>query len=295
AMVALAALGALAGLAWLSPALHRPSDQQPTTVAGVSSGSATGGLGSAPGGPGSATGGPGSDRWTPVLDDGFEELSAGRWHVFDNESWDRDDARVLAGNVAAHGGELRLRARREHAAGRAFTSGDLRSQDAFSLPDYFKVTVTAKVPIQHGLWSAPLWLRPLDGGAGEIDLVETYGGERSDPRVHQTIHTGYGVDHRASARTTRFADLPGTATGWHTYTAAKTPGRIRMWVDGVLTADFSATTVSWYDQYYERGARWQLRISLQVGGYDVPPDAGTDWRWSTSTLRVDRIRAWAWR
>ena len=228
--------------------------------------------------------------WRSVLSEGFSSLDDSRWTRYDQQSWARDDARVLARNVRTSGGQLRVGAKHEPSGGRAYTSGDLTTAGKFTLPTYFKVTVRAKVPFQRGMWAAPLWFRPSDGSAGEIDLVETYGHERSQPLVHQTIHTEYGRTHRQDAVTYPFAKLPGSATDWHTYTVEKTKGQIRMWVDGQLTSTFNRSTASWFNTYYEAGKRWSLRVCLQVGGYDGRPDATTDW--SRTTMKIDKIEAW---
>lgn len=231
-------------------------------------------------------------NWKLAMRDDFDSLDSSRWMVYDNESWDRDDARVLARNVSVGGGLLRVRAKHESVAGRRYTTGDLTTAGRFTLPNYFKVDVRAKIPLQHGMWAAPLWFRPADDSPGEIDLVETYGGERADPRVHQTIHSQYGSRHQQTSYSAKFSQLRGEALGWHTYTVAKTPGHLRMWVDGVRTADFDASTTSWYNRYYEAGKRWDMRICLQVGGWDVRPDGTTNWSADTSSMKVARIRAW---
>ena len=228
--------------------------------------------------------------WRSVMYDGFSSFEDSRWTRYDQQSWARDDARVLARNVRTSHGRLRVEAKHEWSAGRAYTSGDLTSAGKFVLPNYFKVTIRAKVPMEHGMWAAPLWFRPSDGSAGEIDLVETYGREKSQPTVHQTIHTEYGKGHRQNAVTYPFSKLDGSATDWHTYTVEKTKGQIRMWVDGRLTSTFNRSTASWFDPYYEAGKQWSLRICLQVGGSDVRPDDSTDW--SRTTMKIDKIQAW---
>ena len=84
--------------------------------------------------------------------------------------------------------------------------------------DSFRAEIRAKVPMEQGMWAAPLWFRPADGSGGEIDLVETLGSEADGPgrpRVHQTIHTDYGAGHDVSGHSYPFARLDDPAgTAW---------------------------------------------------------------------------------
>ena len=235
--------------------------------------------------------------WTRTFNSEFKTTSVDQraWEVYDEEQWARDHATVLARNTTVGNGILRLQAKREAYDGRLFTTGDLKTRDAYALPNYFRVEVRAKVPFQQGMWSAPLWLRPADGSGGEIDLVETYGQERNLPRLHQTIHSAYGPTHEQEVWSTRFSDLPnypGYATGWHTYVVEKIPGKITMWVDGKRTATFSSWNFPPYNTYYEAGKRWKMRVSLQVGGADGLPDATTNWSAGRTAVQVDYIRAY---
>lgn len=233
-----------------------------------------------------------SDRWTPDLTEDFSTLDPAIWQVRDHQAYDRDAATVLARNVSVVDGALRVQARREAVDGRDYTSGDVDTYGTYSLPDYFRIEVRAKVPWQQGMWAAPLWIRPADGSGGEIDLVETYGSERGRPLVHQTIHSAYGPDHQQTHQQTPFSEIGDDPAGWHTYVVEKTPGEIRMWVDGVETALFDDSTTAWFGSYYEAGKRWSLRVSLQVGGGQGLPDAATDWSPSTTAMLVDYIHTY---
>lgn len=65
-----------------------------------------------------------------------------------------------------------------------------------------------------------------------------------------------------------------------------------MSVDGQETARFGSGDPAWFEEYYESGARWSLRIGLQVGGSDVSPDATTRWTREGTTMLVDHVRTW---
>ncbi|MFN8195875.1 MAG: glycoside hydrolase family 16 protein [Nocardioidaceae bacterium] len=243
-------------------------------------------------GPGSGQPLPGLTGWEPDLTEDFTSLDPSVWNVRNRQHYERDDAEVLAANVATQDGAIRIQARQQAVDGRSFTSGDLDTFGTYSLPNYFRIEVRAKVPFQQGMWAAPLWIRPADGSAGEIDLVETYGSERDRPIIHQTIHGDYAVPGQLTHLQTPFAAVGGSATDWHTYVVEKTPGAIRMWVDGVPTATFDDSTTPWFGSYYEAGKRWSLRMSLQVGGNQGLPDSTTDWSPDTTSMLVDYVHTY---
>ncbi len=228
------------------------------------------------------------------MSDDFNSMDSSRWNVRNN-TWASNEASYMLGaNTTIDNGALRIQGKLQSAGGRNYTSGYVDSMGKYTLPDYFKAEIRAKVPFQQGLWAAPLWFRPTDGGAGEIDLIETYGKERNNPLVHQTIHTEYGSTHKQVALTKAFSLIGAlSATDWHTYTIEKKPGSITMWTDGVVTARFTPSSPAWYNQYYEAGKRWNLRINMQIGGdYGGLPDSTTDWSPDASAMKIDYIKTW---
>jgi beta-glucanase (GH16 family) len=242
----------------------------------------------APGSPSGASDLPG---WNLDMAEEFDSFDTSRWTKYDQEAWGHEDSYVLARNATTSNGLMRLQAKDEQAGGRSWTTGEITSRGKYSLPDYFRLEVRAKVPFEHGMWAAPIWFRPNGPQAGEIDLVETYGVEQDDPQMHQTIHTDYGDAHKQTHIFTPFSRYLGAATDWHTYTIEKTPGQIVMWVDGIKSSTFNRSNTPWYDTYYEAGTRWSLRSSLQVGGSDDElPDATTDWSKTSSYL--DYVHTW---
>lgn len=230
--------------------------------------------------------------WTLDLDDEFTGLDRSVWRVRDLQAYTKDDAMVMARNVTIDSGSLRLQAKHETVGTRDYTSADLDTYGLYSMPNYFRLEVRAKVPFEQGMWAAPIWIRPADSSAGEIDPIETYGSEAARPIIHQTIHTEYGATHRQTHFQKPFDYVGGDPLDWHTYTVEKTPGKIVMWVDGVLISEFSPATTSWYDTYYEAGKRWSLRSSLQVGGGQGLPDGTTDWAPDKTAMLVDYVKTW---
>lgn len=241
-------------------------------------------------------------HWELDMSDEFERFDARVWTRKDKTYSSNEDSFLRAANcsiddVGADGHAVRLQARKETVRKWdrtwQYTSCYLTSEDKYSVPNYFRAEVRAKVPMERGMWAAPLWFRPVDGSGGEIDVVETLGGQ-SRAVLSQTIHTEYGAAHQQVSSVYPFAKLDDpTGTRWHTYTIEKLPGRITMWVDGVQTAEWSVQEPTWFAQYYETGKRWDLRVNLQVGGdWGGEPDASTDWTPSSTALLVDRVRVW---
>ena len=229
--------------------------------------------------------------WKLDMADEFDSFDTSRWVKYDQEAWGHEDSFVIARNATIDNGKLRLQAKPEELGGRHWTTGEVTTRGKYSLPNYFRLEVRAKVPFEHGMWAAPIWFRPAGPGAGEIDLVETYGVEQDKPYMHQTIHTDYGDDHKQTHIFTPFSRYVGAATDWHTYVIEKTPGQIVMWVDGIKSATFNKANTPWFDTYYEIGQRWTLRSSLQVGGNDDElPDSTTDWSKTSSYL--DHVYTW---
>ncbi|WP_148575274.1 glycoside hydrolase family 16 protein [Nocardioides caldifontis] len=291
--VGVATVAALVGAGWTVPAPASPAAATPAAIPAVAQVAQVAQVAKPkkpkkPKQPGRSPSG-----WKVSFVEEFDRLDPRRWNRRHNTKHANEDSFLLQGNVRVHRGALRVQARKQRAGGRAYTSGYVDSIGKVSLPNYFVVKVRAKVPMEQGLWAAPLWLRPTDFSGGEIDLVETYGFERR-PLIHQTIHTDYGPGHRKSARPTPFERV-GDRTGrkWHVYTVVKTPGRIVMKVDGKRTATWRTGSPSWFARYYEAGKRWSMRINLQVGGdYGGLPDRTTDWRRHRSTMSVDWVKVW---
>jgi beta-glucanase (GH16 family) len=218
-------------------------------------------------------------------------LDPTKWNVRTDTSNANENSFLLASNVSVANGVLRIQAKRQSAGGKPYTSGYIDTNGKYALPDQFRLEVEAKVPLEMGMWAAPVWLRPANSPVGEIDPVETYGADAPDFVVHQTLHDSYGFTHRQDARTVHWPDH-GNPLAWHTYLIEKTTGQIKMYVDGVLTETFSTRNPSWYSSVFDQGKRWELRVNLQVGGARGLPDSTTDWSPDKTAMLLDHIYAW---
>ena len=241
--------------------------------------------------------------WSFRLAEDFATVDPKLWTLKDDTYSSNEDSFLSAANCSidqagADGHALRLQGRKQLVRkwGRTwrYTSCYATTEGKYSLPDYFRAEVRARVPMEQGMWAAPLWFRPADDSGGEIDLVETLGSEAALPQVHQAIHTDYGRTHEQAAITHPFRLLDDPAgTSWHTYTIEKVPGRITMWVDDVQTAEWSGGDPLWFARYYDAGKRWNLRINLQIGGpWAGRPDATTDWSADRTAVLVDHVYVW---
>jgi beta-glucanase (GH16 family) len=244
-----------------------------------------------------------AEDWSRVLSEDFASIDPKIWTLKDDDYSGNEDSFLRARNCSidragADGHSLRLQAEQETVRrwGRQwdYTSCYATTEGTWSVPAYFRAEVRAKVPMEQGMWAAPLWLRPADGSGGEIDVAETIGAEAADPRVHQTLHTDYGEDHAQVGSSFPFRELGDPdGTGWHTYTVEKVPGSITMWVDGVQTAHWSTGDPTWFNRWYDVPKRWDLRVNLQVGGeWGGPPDASTDWSRDRTAMLVDHVYVW---
>lgn len=232
------------------------------------------------------------EGWELTFNDDFNSLDPQVWNVKNGTYMDHEDSHLWARNVSTADGVLRIQAKQETTTvgrtTRAYTSGYVETNGKFSVPNYFRAEIRARVPLEQGMWAAPLWFRPADGSGGEIDLIETYGNRPTD--YNHTIHTAYGAGRQQKHIGGKFKTDP---LAWHVYTIEKTPGQIKMWVDGEHTATFKSGDPVWYDRYYEAGKRWNFRTNLQVGGvWGGLPDSTTDWTPSKTAMEVDYLRAW---
>jgi beta-glucanase (GH16 family) len=173
--------------------------------------------------------------------------------------------------------------------GREYTSARLISKDLMALR-YGLVQARMRLPGGRGIWPA-FWMlgQDLDEAGwprcGEIDVMENFG--RDPALVHGTVHgPGYCGAHGVTAS---YQAGFGLADGFHTYSAAWEPGRIRWFLD-----DHQYATVTPGDL---RGHRWVfdhdffLLLNVAVGGTpSVPPDRSVTF---PQRMLVDYVRCYS--
>ncbi|GIJ04980.1 hypothetical protein Sya03_43320 [Spirilliplanes yamanashiensis] len=232
--------------------------------------------------------------WRLVWADEFDDtvIDRARWNVRDGEGRDVDLGCNVASprNAFERDGVLVIRALRERvrcgSQTRSYTEAYLDTIGKASFT-YGRFEVRAKSPTvpdgSQGLWPA-FWLRPDDGGKGEIDVVELPGGAAYHRAATQAIfydYTPVKQDNRHTLTTGHPAD------GFHTYTTEWEPGELRWYIDGVPVYRRDRTTTPWFAEAFSRP--FNLRLNVQVGGWLGDPDAATRF---PADFVVDHVRVW---
>ena len=122
---------------------------------------------------------------------------------------------------------------------------------------YGRFEIRAKLPTQQGvskgLWPA-FWLRPTDGGAGELDAVEAIGGDAGSEewnQIHHTIWFDYDKSYPKESKAVTFP-RGSPSDGFHTYVVKWRKASIRWYVDGRLTYVRDRQTTPWLDEAFNR-------------------------------------------
>ncbi|MDQ1530507.1 MAG: hypothetical protein QOE37_612 [Microbacteriaceae bacterium] len=251
---------------------------------------------------------PSGKAWNLVWSDEFagSGLSSSRWSAMDKSTFGDGNQQLeceLASNAAVRGGALAITARRESPAvqcggsdsrfpnGRSYSGATIETKGKASFTyGYFEIR--AKLPVQpgasKGLWPA-FWLRPVDGGAGEIDVLEAIGTSSagSPDTIHQTIHPAYGG---STPMQPHAVDYPrgSLSSGYHVYGLDWEPDSITWYIDGKPTWTRNTSTTSWLKQDFSRP--FFMRINLAVGGgWPGSPDGNTAF---PSTYDVDWVHVY---
>lgn len=219
--------------------------------------------------------------WKLVWSDDFTggSIDTSKWNLRDNEGRDMDLGCNVDSpkNTFVGGGNLTLRALRENATcssqSRQYTQSYLDTIGKASFT-YGRFEIRAKSPnkpdTSTGLWPA-FWLRPDDGGNGEIDVTELPGGKDWYAKSTAAIFW----DYTPVKQDTRI-DIPGggyPADGFHTYTTEWDAKALKWYIDGKLVWTRDRTTTSWYDKAFNKP--YNIRLNFQVGGWLGDPDAKT--------------------
>lgn len=238
--------------------------------------------------------------WRLVWSDEFDAgpLDTTRWNVRNNSWVDYDSACITSRpeNVFVADGLLTLRAQREtYTCGgggtRSYTTAYLTTQTG--QPDgsfrYGRFEIRAKSPNgptnSQGLWPA-FWMRPDDGGNGEIDVVELPGGAAYYRATTAAVFYSYTPQVKSDHRYT-FPNGSYPGDGFHTYTTEWEPDEIRWYVDGVLIWQRDPADLPWFDEVFHKP--YHLRLNFQVGGWLGEPTSATTF---PADFQVDYVRVY---
>lgn len=238
---------------------------------------------------------PASPEWREVWSDEFDgnSLDTTKWNAKNNTYVSYDQACITSRpeNIMVSDGMLTLRARREtYKCGptREYTVPYLDTIGKHSWA-YGRFEVRAKSPNgptnSRGLWPA-FWLRPDDGGKGEIDVVELPGGSQYYQRATQAIFRDYAPTKQDVRNPW---PIPGgyPGDGFHTYTTEWEPGVLRWYIDGIEVWRRDRTTTPWFDEVFTKP--YNIRMNFQVGSWLGNPDTSTIF---PADFVVDYVRVW---
>lgn len=235
------------------------------------------------------------------------------WGVRETDRWQpAGEAQTYTRDPAnAHydgDGHLVIRAARQDRAGRRYTSGRLsaRHSTSGSLFRYGRFAARMRVPTAPGVWPA-FWLLGEDDrygwpGCGEIDIMEAPASAGTTGQIHQGVHCPPAGGGAGAGAATAGAAAPGAVsvgvppstgewgTGFHTYAARWTPGRIEFLIDDRPTGSVDAAQVRAAAGTWPFDDRPQSPIvNLAVGGWAGEPD-GT---WSEQLMLIEWVRVYA--
>ena len=252
--------------------------------------------------------------WRLTWSDEFSgsRLDTSKWHV-ENDSTFGDGNQELACltnrpvNLRVADGRLSLTAAREDPPlvcgdsderfpnGRPYSSAMISTQGKESWHEG-RFEIRAKLPLapgsSQGLWPA-FWMRPASGpGDGELDIMEAVGSsDPNDPearRVHQTLW----YDEKGSyPKQSQVAEVPGPATGFHTYAVQWRNGTMNWSIDGKVVFSRDETTTPWLNTAF--AGRFFLRLNLAVGG--TFPGSPSETTRLPASLVVDWVKVYQWR
>lgn len=227
--------------------------------------------------------------WTRTLFAEFfdKPLDPKVWTVRNDGGQNNNSASNLASNVTVAGGVLSIKGGRNPAgSAKPFNAGYIDTKGKATFSGEFRAEARLRFPYgpaAYGLWPA-WWMRPEDGGDGEIDMMECWPAKF---QVSATIHHDYRkssdplhVPHVGK----NFPTLDWTT--WHTFAVEKGTGYLRFYVDGALVWD--ASSVAWRSDIFDNNRAWNFRHCLQIGdSWGGQPTAATDF---TKTFDTDYIR-----
>ena len=229
--------------------------------------------------------------WTKVLyNDDFtgSTVDTAKWNVRNSTYQSNTNCRNFSKNVSVANGVLSMRSGTDNtvdAATHPWTCAYLDSIGKFST-QYGYWEARLRFPwgsTAQGYWPA-FWLRPDDGGIGEVDIMEAWAGTRAS--VHQTLWRDYtGTASVQDSNNTGLSWYDPTA--WHTYAVQKEFGVMKFYIDGTLVWDASKSS-TWVAEAFDRSVSWNIRLNLQVGSsWGGNPSASTD---LSQTYDVDYVR-----
>lgn len=159
----------------------------------------------------------------------------------------------------------------------AYTSGMLTSYPSFSAT-YGVFEARMKLTNTQGAWPAFWMLRQDQVWPQEIDIMENWGRPSWNTAIVNTFHFPRPTPSGYSSTTYGLSADAGNA--FHTYSCRWEPGRIRWYVDGVLSKDLTT----------EYAPAVPMYMILNLAGDKDDPNAASH---APFSIDIDYVRAWA--
>lgn len=249
-------------------------------------------------------------RWgSPVLRSDFDAAAPfSDWTIRDRTYVHYDASYVVGSNVRAENGAAVLSTRRvsepwvmKDGVERHYSSAYLDSIKTFSQA-YGRWEIRAKLPTvkdrSRGIWPA-FWLRPDDGGDGEIDVLEAYGtpSKRSSAIANEsesTVH--FPKDENADRRKATIAtpaDIDVNDGRFHTWALEWSPDGMTFFLDGAAYFTLTPQDDPSWKKLYGSARPYNMRLNVQVGssfaGWPNTRDTA-----ARTDFVVDHVRVWDW-
>ena len=245
----------------------------------------------------------------PSFKDEFETATlASKWAVRDRLNLSYDWAQVRKENVVQSGGFLKLYTQRLatpiYAAGRerSYSSAYVDTIKSNS-QSYGRWEIRAKLPTavgdSKGIWPA-FWLRPDDGGHGEIDILEAYGSPSKQAfdgskRTEATVHFD-SVNKVPPYKVSSFTPVAVNVNDgqFHTWAVEWKPDSIAFFLDNKIYYTVKRGVDKRFDAVYRSGRKYNIRLNVQVGSdyWGEPNDTQTA---AKTEYTVDYVRVWSYR
>jgi len=249
-------------------------------------------------------------NWQHVWSDEFDgtELDPNVWSVEHRSTMgdgNEELACLMKENVQVKDGKLVITAKKQPPTkcknkdqkfpkGRSYTSGFVQTKPSESTPGkqftYGRFEISAKTPVaagtSSGMWPA-FWLRPVDLGIGEIDVMEQWG-HRLDTTGYNTLFTTLHYDYKKSpthnksgrAYQLKKADF---SQEFHQYALEWEPGVMRWYLDGVKVREvhqgdskvWQDDEITWMTEAFSRPFFLRLNLAVSptlVNWYTGPND-----------------------
>ncbi|RKW71127.1 glycoside hydrolase family 16 protein [Galactobacter caseinivorans] len=168
---------------------------------------------------------------------------------------------------------------------------------------YGRWEMRAKLPTvkqkSKGIWPA-FWLRPVDKGTGELDIMEAYGTPKtvhnaSETNSLATVHYGTMAGENRT-HTVGFTpkEIDVNDGRFHTWTLEWTPKGVTFFVDGkAYFTQLRGANPTW-DALYQSGRKYSIRLNVQAGSEYAGQPNDKDTAPHTEYV-VDHVRAWSYK